>query len=978
MGVNTKHHKEGNKHKCKPDTNKLLYFLIWINYVKHTLNSLFFFFFKTLTNSIVSKSNKIDNKKKLLFQFISADIHLPISNKIFERRLKMAHNISLDYMKDISSSNIQSSTVHSSSTTSNSASINKNNRAHSTSTPHGTPTRTTSSIYNLLHAPTTTTATTTDVNTNNEISLQNSETRGSSVPPSNLSQPSDLPKLRVATASSDPVSTTSTASITPPLDNNNNHHHNKNIPTNKQEPSDINIIPPLKNITTELLNGTTTTNSITSHTTTSSPSSFFKPINYGHTNINNDTNINTPLPTLIHYSSTDMSKTLHNQLPSLNKSNSTLNPIQYSNLNKVIGRPNKRSISTLSSDNIMFVIDNDNTTNNNPNSSYDKNDSDYISKKVKIIKNNSFISTDDDITTDVHNNKSSVNKIKLKNNLVNRRNTQELIAKGVAEQNLDKTLSEYACIVKNAELKVLNMDPLIISKSLIQKAEQNKERERQVFALLWLMKNCESKHDSFVPRSKIFAQYASSCAENKLKPLSQASLGKLIRTVFPDLTTRRLGMRGQSKYHYCGLSLINEMENNHKSSQLIQKHNRTHDNLENLVQLENNKPKSNDINNKCITTNELTQPVVEISNETTEVNRDTHQNNGLPKIKNTTLIKNNSSLNVDSKIFNNSINVTNNNDDNIFFMKNLIETIYDNNELISTNYKLNFPKITIDRISSKIVDEDIVSSLESLYRIYCTTIFENVKFFKFDQLHEDLFSFNSSSISPQMFNLFISEELLSWIHQCDLVTYTAIIKYLSNLVINHNNVNGNTFNKLELFISKYVDQISKVTIGLPTQLVEMKLDMAKKFTTLLKKLLKLLKFIAGFLKSFKSFRKGMEKDWNSIVNLDDILEIVTTDAKQMELMNFIKENIAIRTANLLKDDSPNSLYNIIISILEFISELKAPAHEIIDAYIRFTDALIGDISLKSSENLLPWLFFNNITVQLINYSLAVTKFISQN
>eukprot|EP01135_Chromosphaera_perkinsii_P005325 Nk52_evm6s343 gene=Nk52_evmTU6s343 len=35
--------------------------------------------------------------------------------------------------------------------------------------------------------------------------------------------------------------------------------------------------------------------------------------------------------------------------------------------------------------------------------------------------------------------------------------------------------------------------------------------------------------------------------------LSQAEFGKVIRCVFPDLKTRRLGTRGNSKYHYCGI-----------------------------------------------------------------------------------------------------------------------------------------------------------------------------------------------------------------------------------------------------------------------------------------------------------------------------------------------------------------------------------------------------------------------------------------
>lgn len=43
------------------------------------------------------------------------------------------------------------------------------------------------------------------------------------------------------------------------------------------------------------------------------------------------------------------------------------------------------------------------------------------------------------------------------------------------------------------------------------------------------------------------------CNEHKLEPVNAASFGKLIRSVFTGLRTRRLGTRGNSKYHYYGI-----------------------------------------------------------------------------------------------------------------------------------------------------------------------------------------------------------------------------------------------------------------------------------------------------------------------------------------------------------------------------------------------------------------------------------------
>lgn len=51
----------------------------------------------------------------------------------------------------------------------------------------------------------------------------------------------------------------------------------------------------------------------------------------------------------------------------------------------------------------------------------------------------------------------------------------------------------------------------------------------------------------------MYEHYQASCITNHLTPVNSATFGKLLRNVFPDLKTRRLGTRGQSKYHYCGI-----------------------------------------------------------------------------------------------------------------------------------------------------------------------------------------------------------------------------------------------------------------------------------------------------------------------------------------------------------------------------------------------------------------------------------------
>ncbi|XP_021005406.1 DNA-binding protein RFX2 isoform X2 [Mus caroli] len=73
--------------------------------------------------------------------------------------------------------------------------------------------------------------------------------------------------------------------------------------------------------------------------------------------------------------------------------------------------------------------------------------------------------------------------------------------------------------------------------------------------LQWLLDNYETAEGVSLPRSSLYNHYLRHCQEHKLEPVNAASFGKLIRSVFMGLRTRRLGTRGNSKYHYYGIRL---------------------------------------------------------------------------------------------------------------------------------------------------------------------------------------------------------------------------------------------------------------------------------------------------------------------------------------------------------------------------------------------------------------------------------------
>ncbi|GBL93277.1 Transcription factor RFX3 [Araneus ventricosus] len=78
-------------------------------------------------------------------------------------------------------------------------------------------------------------------------------------------------------------------------------------------------------------------------------------------------------------------------------------------------------------------------------------------------------------------------------------------------------------------------------------------RDMDIIHVQWLIDNYETAEGVSLPRSTLYNHYLRHCSEHKLDPVNAASFGKLIRSVFLGLRTRRLGTRGNSKYHYYGI-----------------------------------------------------------------------------------------------------------------------------------------------------------------------------------------------------------------------------------------------------------------------------------------------------------------------------------------------------------------------------------------------------------------------------------------
>ncbi|KAL8670839.1 MAG: hypothetical protein Q9168_004639 [Polycauliona sp. 1 TL-2023] len=126
-----------------------------------------------------------------------------------------------------------------------------------------------------------------------------------------------------------------------------------------------------------------------------------------------------------------------------------------------------------------------------------------------------------------------------------------------------KKKGSASSIANDIELKKLfvenNGRPLkeVAAQVLANERGPRSEKTKQIFAMLWLHTICKKSSNS-VPRSRVFRHYATRCGTERVPPLNPASFGKLVRIIFPAIQTRRLGMRGESKYHYVDLSLVDD------------------------------------------------------------------------------------------------------------------------------------------------------------------------------------------------------------------------------------------------------------------------------------------------------------------------------------------------------------------------------------------------------------------------------------
>ncbi|KAH9417324.1 DNA-binding protein rfx6 [Dermatophagoides pteronyssinus] len=115
-------------------------------------------------------------------------------------------------------------------------------------------------------------------------------------------------------------------------------------------------------------------------------------------------------------------------------------------------------------------------------------------------------------------------------------------------------------IINQNDQEILNMND-----------DRIKSNQQTLKTYDWLQQTFQFRSGVSIARSLIYESYQKFCQQNNFLPICKATFGKLIRNHFPMVKSKRLGARGQSKYHYYNINFrendrINNLHTNGRNN----------------------------------------------------------------------------------------------------------------------------------------------------------------------------------------------------------------------------------------------------------------------------------------------------------------------------------------------------------------------------------------------------------------------------
>ncbi|KAL9602598.1 MAG: hypothetical protein Q9219_001742 [cf. Caloplaca sp. 3 TL-2023] len=326
------------------------------------------------------------------------------------------------------------------------------------------------------------------------------------------------------------------------------------------------------------------------------------------------------------------------------------------------------------------------------------------------------------------------------------------------------------------------------------------EKTKQIFAMLWLNSSCRRGNNS-VPRNRVFAHYATRCGTERVPPLNCASFGKLVRIIFPGIQTRRLGMRGESKYHYVDLALLDDHAEAGDAGSAFG----THDAYSDIERLKGPQLPAD--------TAVFPSPGIPMSS-TFDGLRD-HS-----KVAECLYLHTEPGSMQQAPSRPNMVNYE------LAFSSRGKLSHHDDEAVILPSIHSHVPIGT---------DPDTAEGLAALYRTHCISVIDAFRFCKERMLWHHFTSFHGLLAVPLQ-KLFAHQNIASWIKECDWLMYQKMVQFVSPLALQV--VPIRVIDTFRAISTRLIDHLTQTFQNHPQHVRDAKLGPATVFAGLLDRLLR--------------------------------------------------------------------------------------------------------------------------------------------
>ncbi|KAI1376482.1 hypothetical protein F4677DRAFT_418665 [Hypoxylon crocopeplum] len=447
----------------------------------------------------------------------------------------------------------------------------------------------------------------------------------------------------------------------------------------------------------------------------------------------------------------------------------------------------------------------------------------------------------------------------------------------------------------------------------------NSERARQIFAMLWISQVC-SKGNGSVPRGRVYANYASRCGTERITVLNPASFGKLVRVLFPGLKTRRLGVRGESKYHYVNFMLADDQpELQDPAPQPALPFPESTSFAHSLSAAQSQSPALN-AHNSAFPSPTMAQQFDAQAGSRPAMTR-THSLFNQPDVNN---VEDMHSTNVKTTL-------------RYAFVPEDEEPFKQGGQA----EPLTLP--SIEPFLPPGTDPDAAKSLTALYRAHCTSLIECIRYCKEKTFFHLYTSFQGTLTMPVQ-KLFSNPSVAPWIEECDFMLYQRIMRLVISLTLQV--VPKSILDTFRNISDRLVLHIRESFQGQPKHVILAKETPASLFTSLLDRSLRvnLSAHAAANMLSTSTNRDQMYLDWITTVKVRKVAESVPTRGMDdvVELLVFELRKV-INPVNVPWDIESRTIYGDVLRRFGRDSQAPDPSDDnvqnVIDRWVAFVQSL---------------------------------------